>query len=55
MAYPGERSARLAAERRRNGVPITRAEIQRVADACGNYGLPEIRAQALALLDHRAL
>jgi LDH2 family malate/lactate/ureidoglycolate dehydrogenase len=55
IAYPGARSARLAAERRRNGVPITRAEIQRVADACASCGLPEVRAQALALLDHRAL
>jgi LDH2 family malate/lactate/ureidoglycolate dehydrogenase len=54
IAYPGARSARLAAERRRNGVPLTRAEIQRVADACASYGLTGVRAQALALLGEHA-
>jgi L-2-hydroxycarboxylate dehydrogenase (NAD+) len=50
VTYPGARSALLAAERRREGIPIAGADLIAAAEACETYGLADLGAQARALL-----
>lgn len=39
VRLPGERSARIAAERERNGIPIDRPTRERLADVGSRYGI----------------
>jgi LDH2 family malate/lactate/ureidoglycolate dehydrogenase len=54
VRYPGQASASLARARRRDGVPIKRAELADVAQACHACGLIDIEARTSALLAGRA-
>jgi LDH2 family malate/lactate/ureidoglycolate dehydrogenase len=50
VLHAGERGERLAAERRRCGIPVEPAEIDAVAQACSQLGLPGVAAWAQALI-----
>jgi L-2-hydroxycarboxylate dehydrogenase (NAD+) len=45
----GERGDRLTADRRRDGIPVEAAELEALAAACEDCGLPDIAARARAL------
>ncbi|HEY3186038.1 MAG TPA: Ldh family oxidoreductase, partial [Solirubrobacteraceae bacterium] len=45
----GERGDRLAAERRARGIPIEAPELEALAAACEDCGLPEVARRARAL------
>jgi LDH2 family malate/lactate/ureidoglycolate dehydrogenase len=51
VEYPGQAGARLARERRRDGVPIRPAELLDAAQTCDAMGLGDLEQRALALLD----
>jgi LDH2 family malate/lactate/ureidoglycolate dehydrogenase len=54
VEYPGERTAALARERKRDGVPLKPAEIVDTAATCRELGLPDLERRALALLERGA-
>jgi LDH2 family malate/lactate/ureidoglycolate dehydrogenase len=49
VLVPGERGDRLAAERRTHGIPVEEAELDALAGACDESGLPELARRTRAL------
>jgi LDH2 family malate/lactate/ureidoglycolate dehydrogenase len=54
VEYPGQRTARLARERTRAGIPLKPAEILDLAATCRELGLAELERRAMELLQDEA-
>jgi LDH2 family malate/lactate/ureidoglycolate dehydrogenase len=51
VLYPGERGDRLAAERRARGIPVEEAELEAIAGAATDCGMPDLARRARGLGD----
>jgi LDH2 family malate/lactate/ureidoglycolate dehydrogenase len=49
VLYPGERGDRLAAERRAAGIPVEDAELEAIATAASDCGMPDLAERARGL------